>query len=115
MTYPMLELAQISRAEGISLGNYGNQVDTGAEPLHNLDVKRLQGVTGWSNEVEASVHAKIDLLRATRLLLLQHVGLMLVIKELDNRLPRVTVVDIVTEARGIDNSEADYTASTRCF
>lgn len=32
---------------------------------------------------------------------------MLVVKELDNGLPRVAVVDIVAEAGSIDDSEAD--------
>lgn len=34
---------------------------------------------------------------------------MLVIEELDDGLPGITVVDIVSEARGINNSQADYT------
>jgi hypothetical protein len=47
---------------------------------------------------------EIDLLSPARLLLLEHVRLMLVVEELDDGLPRITVVDIVAEARGVDDS-----------
>jgi hypothetical protein len=34
----------------------------------------------------------------------------LVVQKLDDRLPGIAVVDIVTKSRGIDNSQANYTA-----
>jgi hypothetical protein len=64
-------------------------------------------VAGRADEVEAGVHAQVNLVLAARLLLLEHVGLMLVVEELDDGHPRVAVVDIVTEARGVDNSQAN--------
>lgn len=64
-------------------------------------------MAGGADEVEASVDAEIDLIAAARLLLLQHVRLMLIIQELDDRLPRVAVVHIVAEAGGVDDSKAD--------
>lgn len=42
------------------------------------------------------------------LLLLTHVRLMLVVNEFDDGHPRVTVVDVVTEAGGINDSELDF-------
>ena len=65
-------------------------------------------MAGGADEVQAGVNTEIDLIRAARLLLLQHVRLMLVVKELDDGLPRVAVVDVVTETRGVDNSKADW-------
>ena len=41
ITHPCLEPGQISRAEGISLCNDRDQVDSGAESLHDLNVQRL--------------------------------------------------------------------------
>ena len=41
------------------------------------------------------------------LLLLTHVSFMLVVDELDDGHPRVTVVDIVTKARGVNDGELD--------
>jgi hypothetical protein len=61
-----------------------------------------------SDEVQASVNTEINLVNSSRLLLLQHVGLVLVVKEFDDRHPGIAVVDIVSEARSIDDSEADY-------
>ena len=61
----------------------------------------------WANKVQTSVDTKISLLLALGLLLLTHVRFMLVIYEFDNGEPRVTVVDIVTKARGIDNGKLD--------
>ena len=38
----MLKSEQVTLREGIRLGNDGNEVDTGTETLHNLNVKRLE-------------------------------------------------------------------------
>jgi len=64
-------------------------------------------VASGADEVQAGVDTEVDLVCAARLLLLQHVGLVLVVKELDDGLPRVAVVDVVAEARGVDYGEAD--------
>jgi hypothetical protein len=64
-------------------------------------------VAGGADEVQAGVDTEVDFVCAARLLLLQHVGLVLVVEELDDRLPRVAVVDVVAEARGVDYGEAD--------
>jgi hypothetical protein len=66
-------------------------------------------VASWSDEVQASVDTEVDLVGTAGLLLLQHVRLMLVVEELDDGLPRVAVVDIVAEAGGVDDREADCT------
>jgi hypothetical protein len=83
----VLELGQIGRGKCISLGNDWNEIDTAAQSLHNLNVQRLKGVTGWANEVKTSVNSQVDLLSTAWLLLLQHVRLMLIVKELDDWLP----------------------------
>lgn len=57
------------------------------------------------NEVQARVHPQITLLRPLRLLLLTHVCLVLVVNEVDNWGPRVTVVDVVAEARRVDHGQ----------
>jgi hypothetical protein len=86
-TYPGLELRQIVRAEGIRLRDNRDQVDARAQLLHDLNVQRLQSVASGSDEVQAGVHTEVDLIAAARLLLLQHVGLVLVVEELDDGLP----------------------------
>lgn len=100
-------MRQISRAESISLGDDRNQVDARAQALHDLDVEGLERVAGRADEVQASMNTEIDLVISSGLLLLQHIGLVLVVKELDDGHPGIFVVDIVTEARGVDNGQAN--------
>lgn len=106
-TYSLLELGEVCWAQCIGLGDDGNQVDTGAEPFHDLNVQRLQGVACGPDEVQAGVDTQVDLIGAARLLLLQHVRFMLVVQELDDGLPRVAVVHIVAEAWGVNDGKAD--------
>lgn len=106
-THPLLEPGQVGRAKGVSLGDNRNQVDARTEALHDLDVERLQGVAGRADEVQACVNTEVDLLQAARLLLLKHVGLVLIVKELNYGHPRVAVIDVVAEARGVDDGQAD--------
>lgn len=108
----MLELLEIRGAESVCLGDDGNKVNTRAQPLHNLNVEGLESVTSGTNEVQAGVHTEVDLVLAARLLLLKHVGLVLVVEELDDGHPRIAVVDVVTEARCVDNGQADYSNKT---
>lgn len=105
--YSLLELGQISRAEGVSLGNDGDQVDARAESLHDLNVEGLEGVAGGADEVEAGMDTEVDLVLAAGLLLLKHVGLVLVVEELDDGHPGVAVVDIVAETGGVDDGQSD--------
>ena len=106
-THSLLVTEQITVAEGVGLSNNGDQVDARAQALHDLDVEGLQGVSGGADEVQTGVHTHVDLVGTAGLLLLEHVRLMLVIQELDNGLPGVTVVDIVSEAGGINNGQAN--------
>lgn len=54
------------------------------------------------------MNTQITFLRALRLLLLPHIDLMLIIHEVDDRGPRVAVVDVVAKTRGINDSELDF-------
>lgn len=63
-------------------------------------------MASWADEVQASVDTEVDFVVAARLLLLEHVGLVLVVEELDDGHPRVAVVDIVAKARGVDDGQA---------
>lgn len=67
-------------------------------------------MAGRADEVQASVHTEIDLVLPARLLLLEHVGLMLVVEKLDDGHPRIAVVDIVAETGCVDHCQADYMA-----
>uniref|UniRef100_A0A1Y1LA43 Uncharacterized protein n=1 Tax=Photinus pyralis TaxID=7054 RepID=A0A1Y1LA43_PHOPY len=103
----LLELGQVSRAQRVGLGNNRDQVDPRAEPLHDFNIERLQSVAGRADEVQAGVDSKVNLVLAARLLLLKHVGFVLVVEELDNGHPRVTVVDVVAESGSINDGQTD--------
>jgi hypothetical protein len=107
-TYSLLEASQVSRAESIRLRNNRDQVDSRAQSLHDLNIQRFQCVPSRADEVQAGVNTEINLVDTTGLLLLQHVGLMLIIQELDDWHPGIAVVDIVSEARCINDGETHY-------
>lgn len=106
-THPLLEDGQVGLGEGVSLGNDGDEVDPGSETLHDLNVEGLEGVTGRTDEVQASMNAEVGLFTALRLLFLAHVNLVLVIDEIDDRCPAVAVVDIVAETGSVDDRQLD--------
>ena len=70
-------------------------------------------MTGWSDEVKAGMNTEVDPVSSAWLLFLQHVRLMLIVQELYDGHPRVTVVDVVAEARSVDDRQADCPMS--CF
>ena len=51
---------------------------------------------------------EIDLVATARLLLLQHVRLVLVIQKLDDGLPGIAVVDVVAESRSVNDGQTDW-------
>lgn len=65
-------------------------------------------MTGGPDEEEARVHSHVDLLPSLGLLFLPHIYLMLVVHEIDDGGPRVTVVDIVAEAGGVNDGKLDF-------
>jgi hypothetical protein len=110
-TYSLLEAGQVSRAESICLRNNRDQVNSRAQSLHDLNIQRLQCVSSRADEVQAGMDTKINLIDTSGLLLLQHVRLVLIIQKLDDWHPGVAVVDIVSEARGVDHGETNYDQS----
>ena len=128
-TYALLEGVQVVLGEGIGLGNDGDEVDTGAQTLHDLNIEGLKAthiparvsdrrspqhpeprkphsrMARRADKVQARVDAEVDLLLALGLLLLAHVRLVLVVDEVDDGRPRVAVVDVVAEAGAVDDGE----------
>lgn len=60
MTYPVLEGGDLLVRDGIRLGDDGDQVDLGVQPLHDLNVKRLKRVAGGLDEENAGMNAVVD-------------------------------------------------------
>jgi len=64
-------------------------------------------VPSGPDEVKASMNPEVNLLVALGLLLLAHICFMLVVNEINDRGPRIAIVDIVTEAGGVDDGKFD--------
>jgi hypothetical protein len=107
-SHSLLVASQVRWAESIRLRDNGDQVNSRTQSLHDLNIQRLQCVSSGADKVQAGVNAEVNLIDTAGLLLLQHVGLMLIIQKLDDWHPRIAVVDIVSEARGVDDSETNY-------
>lgn len=71
-------------------------------------------MSGWSDEIQTCVDTEIDLVNTAGLLLLQHIRFMLIVQELDNRHPRIAIVDIVSKSRCINNGQTDFAMSVIC-
>ena len=106
----LLENDEVLWREGVGLCDDWNEVDTCAKSLHDFDIEGLEGVACRTDEVEASVDSEVNLVITAWLLLLKHVRLMLVVEELDDGLPRVAIVHVVSKARGVNNGQPYYTA-----
>lgn len=77
------------------------------ETAHDLDIERLEGVASGLDEVHTGVNTVVDNVAAVDLVLGLKVGVETLLNVLDNRAPRVVVVDKVTEAGSIDNAQAE--------
>ena len=64
-------------------------------------------MAGWSDEVKAGMNTEIDPVGSARLLFLQHVRLMLIIQELYDGHPGIAIVDVVAEARSVNDCQAN--------
>lgn len=64
-------------------------------------------VSSGSDEVQACMNPEITLLLTHRLLFLPHIDFMLVVNEVNDWHPRVTVVDIVAKSGRVNDSELD--------
>ena len=64
-------------------------------------------MTSGADEIKASMNTEINLLGSSRLLLLEHIRLVLIVEEFDDRLPGVPIVHIVAKTWGINNRQAD--------
>lgn len=105
-SYPGLESSNLLVGQSISLSDDWDKVDLGMKPAHNLDIKWLEGVASWLEEVDASVDAVVDDVHAVDLVLGIEVGVEALLDVIDDWSPGLVVVDEVSESRGINNSQA---------
>lgn len=109
-THPLLESHDFVIGESVSLGNDGNKVDLGVKPAHNFDVKRLERVAGWLDEVDACVDAVVNNVHAVDLVLCVEISIEALLDVLNNWTPRCIIVDKVTKARSVNDGKAQTDA-----
>jgi hypothetical protein len=105
-TYSGLEARNLLIGQGISLGNDWDQVDLGMKTTHDFDVKRLQGMTGWLDEVHTGVDSVVNDVHTVDFVLGVEVGIEALLNVVHNWSPGLIVVDEITETWGINNSQA---------
>jgi hypothetical protein len=106
-TYSLLELSNLLVGQSISLGNDRDQVDLGVQAAHDLNVEGLEGVASGLDKVNASVNTVVNNVHAVDLVLSLEVGIEALLNVLDNGSPRVIVVDKISEARSVDDGQAE--------
>jgi hypothetical protein len=77
---------------------------------HDLDVERLQGVAGGLDEVHAGVNSVVHDVHPVDLVLGIKVGIETLLDVIHNWSPRLIIVDEITKARGINNSQTQANA-----
>jgi hypothetical protein len=78
---------------------------------HDLNVEGFERVASGLNEEDASVDAVVDNVHAVDLVLGVEVRIIALLDVVDNGAPRLIVVDEVTEARSVDNSQTQTDTS----
>lgn len=61
-----LKVLALLRGHGVRFSDDRYNVDLVAEPLHELDVERLEAVSAGRDEVQAAVHARVGRRRLAR-------------------------------------------------
>jgi hypothetical protein len=75
------------------------------QAAHDLDVEGLEGVAGGLNEEDASVDAVVDNVHPVDLVLSIEVGIEALLDVVDDRAPRLVIVDKVTKAGRVHHSK----------
>ena len=101
----LLERSALVFGKGIALCNHGNQVDLVGELPHELDVDGLEAVACGLDKVKAGMDAVVDELVAVDAVLLLEIGVEASLDVVQDRLPAGRVVDKVSEARCVDDSQ----------
>ena len=102
----MLEERNLFIREGICLGNDRNEIDFGVKSAHDLDIERLERVTGGLYEVDTSMHTVVDDVHAIELVLRIEESIETLLNVLNDWSPRVVVVHKVTEPRSVHNGQS---------
>ena len=105
-TYSLLERRDLLVGESVGLGNDGDQVDLGVQPLHDLNVQRLEGVTGWLNEKDTRMDPVVNDIHTVDLVLSIEIGVKTLLDVVHNRPPGLVVVHEVTETGRVNHCQA---------
>jgi hypothetical protein len=105
-TYSRLEGGNLLVRQSVGLGNDRDQVDLGVKALHDLNIEGLQRVARRLDEEDACVDAVVHNVHPVDLVLGIQVSIKALLDIVRDWPPRLVIVDKVTEARGINNSQA---------
>eukprot|EP00123_Amoebidium_parasiticum_P009036 comp19181_c0_seq1/m.21886 comp19181_c0_seq1/g.21886 ORF comp19181_c0_seq1/g.21886 comp19181_c0_seq1/m.21886 type:complete len:367 (+) comp19181_c0_seq1:266-1366(+) len=106
-----LKVVPLIQRQCVCLCNDGHDICNFPNSLHALHINGFKTVAGGGDEIQNHVHSCVcNVMLAFWAELLIEIRLVLVLDILDNRHPRICVVDLVTESRGINNSQFNASA-----
>ena len=103
--HSLLEGLYFFVGQGIRFSNDGDEINTGVEAAHDFNIQRLQRVAGGLDKVYTSMYTIIHNIHAVDLILSVEICVKALFNVLDDRLPRVVIVDKIAEARRINNCQ----------
>ena len=106
----MLKRRDLFVRQCIGLCDDRYQVDLSVQFAHNLHIKRLQGMSGRLNEIHASMDTIIHNVHPVDLVFSIQVCVKSLLNVLDDGIPGFVIVNEVTKARCVNNSQAKTNA-----
>ena len=105
-THSLFEVCDFLIRQSICLSDDRDEVDLGVQSTHDFDVQRLESVAGGLDEVNACMNTVIHDVHPVDLVLRIEVSVEARFNVLNNRPPRVIVVDKIAEPWRVHNGES---------
>jgi hypothetical protein len=111
IAYLGLEVVPLFNGKRIALGDDGNNVDNFRQLLHDNNVDWAERVTGRVDEEKAAVNASVgNVLVSHSSELFSEVGGVLILDVLDDWVPAILVVDLVSVTGSVNDVKAEANA-----
>jgi len=105
-TYSRFEASDLFVGQSIGLGNDRNQIDLGMQTAHDLNIQGFQGVASGLDEKHASMNTVVNNVHAVDFVFGVEVRIVTLLDVVDDGPPRLIVVHEISEAGGINHSQA---------
>lgn len=101
----MLESGDLLISHCISLSNNWNQVDLRVQSAHDLNVKWLESMSSWLDEVDTGMNSVVNNVHSVDLVLGIKISIEALLDVVHDWSPGLVVVDEITKAWSVDDSQ----------